>query len=153
MSTLGGAGEDGTDGPPGIFILDCRTFHIIGRYEIERGVRDMHYDFWWNLPRDHMASSEWGLPPQYENGVVPEDLLGNSGGLGPGKDQDARILWQARRWENSTEIPGPVDGPGGTAGLNHTVSISYPVSDPGAAAGSEENLHRVLLCPALHGAG
>ena len=32
VSTLGGGGEDGTDGPPGIFILDCETFEIIGRY-------------------------------------------------------------------------------------------------------------------------
>ena len=80
VSTLGGGGEDGTDGPPGIFILDCETFDIIGRYEIERGVQDKHYDFWWNLPRDYMVSSEWGLPPQFENGVVPEDLLSNKYG-------------------------------------------------------------------------
>ncbi|MCH2165905.1 MAG: selenium-binding family protein [Marinovum sp.] len=80
VSTLGGGGEDGTDGPPGIFILDCQTFEIIGRYEIERGVQDKHYDFWWNLPRDYMISSEWGLPPQFENGVVAEDLLSNKYG-------------------------------------------------------------------------
>jgi selenium-binding protein 1 len=24
-----------------------------------------------------MVTSEWGLPPQFENGIVPEDLLGN----------------------------------------------------------------------------
>src|SRR5947207_15923219 len=43
------------------------------------GVRakKMHYDFWWNLPRDYMVTSEWGLPPQFENGIVPEDLLAN----------------------------------------------------------------------------
>ena len=75
VSTLGGGGKDGTDGPPGIFIMDCETFDIIGRYEMDRGKQDKHYDFWWNLPRDYMVSSEWGLPPQFENGVVPEDLL------------------------------------------------------------------------------
>ena len=80
VSTLGGGGEDGTDGPPGIFIMDCQTFEIIGRYEIERGVQDKHYDFWWNLPRDYMVSSEWALPPQFENGIVPEDLLSNKYG-------------------------------------------------------------------------
>ena len=80
VSTLGGGGEDGTDGPPGIFILDCETFDIIGRYEIDRGAQSKHYDFWWNLPRDYMVSSEWGLPPQFENGVVPEDLLSNKYG-------------------------------------------------------------------------
>ena len=74
VSTLGGGGEDGTDGPPGIFIMDCETFEIIGRYEMDRGAQDKHYDFWWNLPQDYMVSSEWGLPPQYENGVVAEDL-------------------------------------------------------------------------------
>ena len=39
-----------------------------------------HYDFWWNLPRDYMVSSEWALPPQFENGIVPEDLLSNKYG-------------------------------------------------------------------------
>ena len=26
VSTLGGGGKDGTDGPPGVFIMDCETF-------------------------------------------------------------------------------------------------------------------------------
>ena len=51
VSTLGGGGKDGTDGPPGIFIMDCETFEIIGRYEMDRGKQDKHYDFWWNLPQ------------------------------------------------------------------------------------------------------
>ncbi len=80
VSTLGGGGPDGTDGPPGIFIMDCETFDIRGRWEIDRGPQEKHYDFWWNLPRDYMVSSEWGLPPQYENGIVPEDLLANKYG-------------------------------------------------------------------------
>jgi len=77
VSTLGGAGPDGTQGPPGVFILDCESFEILGRWEIDRGPQTLHYDFWWNLPRDYMVSSEWGLPPQFEHGIVPEDLLGN----------------------------------------------------------------------------
>ena len=77
ISTLGGAGPDGTDGPPGVFIMDCETFEVLGRWEIDRGAQKLHYDFWWNLPRDYMVTSEWGLPPQFENGIVPEDLLGN----------------------------------------------------------------------------
>jgi len=77
ISTLGGAGADGTDGPPGVFILDCESFDIRGKWEIDRGPQRLHYDFWWNLPRDWMVSSEWGLPPQFENGIVAEDLLGN----------------------------------------------------------------------------
>ena len=80
VSTLGGGGADGTDGPPGVFIMDCETFDILGRWEIDRGVQDKHYDFWWNLPRNYMVSSEWGLPPQFENGIVPEDLLSNKYG-------------------------------------------------------------------------
>jgi methanethiol oxidase len=51
VSTLGG-GADGTDGPPGVFIPDCETFEILGRWEIDRGPQKLHYDFWWNLPRD-----------------------------------------------------------------------------------------------------
>jgi len=80
VSTLGGGGPNGTDGPPGIFIMDCESFDILGRYEMDRGIQDKHYDFWWNLPRDYMVSSEWALPPQFENGLVPEDLLSNKYG-------------------------------------------------------------------------
>ena len=58
VSTLGGGGKDGTNGPPGIFIMDCETFDILGRWEIDRGPQNLHYDFWWNLPRDYMVSSE-----------------------------------------------------------------------------------------------
>src|SRR4029077_19694526 len=56
------------------------TFEILGRWEIDRGPQRLHYDFWWNLPRDYMVTSEWGLPPQFENGIVPEDLLANKYG-------------------------------------------------------------------------
>ncbi len=80
VSTLGGAGPNGTDGPPGIFILDCESFDVLGRWEIDRGPQLLHYDFWWNLPRNYMVSSEWGLPPQFENGIVAEDLLANKYG-------------------------------------------------------------------------
>ena len=80
FSTLGGSGEDGTNGPPGIFIMDCQTFEIIGQYEIDRGCQDKNYDFWWNFLQNYMVSSEWRLHPQFENGVVPEDLLSNKYG-------------------------------------------------------------------------
>jgi selenium-binding protein 1 len=68
VSTLGGGGKDGTHGPPGVFIMDCETFDILGRWDIDRGPQNLHYDFWWNLPRDYMVTSEWGLPPQFEKG-------------------------------------------------------------------------------------
>jgi methanethiol oxidase len=77
ISTLGGAGADGTEGVPGVFVIDCESFEILGKWEIDRGPQKLQYDFWWNLPRDYMVSSEWGLPPQFENGIVPEDLLAN----------------------------------------------------------------------------
>ena len=75
VSTLGGGGKDGTDGPPGIFIMDCENFDILGRWEIDRGPQNLHYDFWWNRPRDDMVTQRVGAPPQFENGSWPEDLL------------------------------------------------------------------------------
>ena len=81
VSTLGGGGKDGTDGPPGVFIMDCETFDILGRWEIDRGPpRSYTTISGWNLPRDYMVTSEWALPPQFENGIVPEDLLSNKYG-------------------------------------------------------------------------
>jgi selenium-binding protein 1 len=77
ISTLGAKGADGTDGVPGIFLMDCETFEILGPWELDRGDQKLSYDFWWNIPHDYMVSSEWALPPQFENGIVAEDLLAN----------------------------------------------------------------------------
>ena len=71
---------NGTDGPGGIFLLDHFSFDVIGPWEIHRGSQELAYDFWWHLAEDVLMSSEWGTPEQFENGVVPEDLLANKYG-------------------------------------------------------------------------
>lgn len=115
VSALGGGGPDGTDGPPGIFIMDCETFDVVGRWEIDRGVQDKHYDFWWNLPRDYMVSSEWGLPPQFENGLVAEDLLANKYG-------HRLHFWDLRARRNVQTID---------IGANHQMALEVrPAHDP-----------------------
>ena len=115
VSTLGGAGTDGTDGAPGIFIMDCETFDVLGRWEIDRGPQDKHYDFWWNLPRDYMVSSEWALPPQFENGIVPEDLLANKYG-------HRLHFWDLRARRNVQTID---------LGANHQMALEVrPAHDP-----------------------
>ena len=107
VSTLGGGGNDGTNGPPGVFIMDCETFDILGRWEIDRGPQTLHYDFWWNLPRDYMVTSEWALPPQFEMGSSRKDLLANKYGhrihfwdRGPGAMSRRSILAPATRWRS-----------------------------------------------------
>ena len=115
VSMLGGGGKDGTDGPPGIFIMDCETFDILGRWEIDRGPQTLHYDFWWNLPRDYMVTSEWALPPQFENGIVPQDLLSNKYGH--------RVhFWDLRARRNVQTID---------LGANHQMALEVrPAHDP-----------------------
>src|SRR5687768_1015039 len=115
VSTLGGGGKDGTDGPPGVFIMDCQTFDILGRWEIDRGPQTLHYDFWWNLPRDYMVTSEWALPPQFENGIVPADLLSNKYGH--------RVhFWDLRARRNVQTID---------LGANHQMALEVrPAHDP-----------------------
>ena len=115
VSTLGGGGKDGTEGPPGVFIMDCETFEILGRWEIDRGPQKLHYDFWWNLPRDYMVSSEWGLPPQFENGIVPADLLSNKYG-------HHLHFWDLRARRNVQTID---------LGANHQMALEVrPAHDP-----------------------
>lgn len=115
VSTLGGAGPDGTLGPPGIFIVDCQSFEVLGRWEIDRGPQKLHYDFWWNLPRDYMGSSEWALPPQFENGIVPEDLLSNRYG-------HALHFWNLRERRHVQSID---------LGPNHQMALEIrPAHDP-----------------------
>jgi selenium-binding protein 1 len=78
ISALGGT-EDGK-GPGGVFLLDHFSFEPLGAWEIDRGDQFLAYDFWWHYAHDIMITSEWGEPRQFENGVVPEDLLGKKYG-------------------------------------------------------------------------
>ncbi len=77
VSALGNA--DG-DGPGGVFILDCESFEVLGRWEVERGPQYLAYDFWWHLGFDTLITSEWGTPNMVENGVNPDLLLGGQYG-------------------------------------------------------------------------
>lgn len=65
----------GSDGPGGIFMLDHFNFNVLGPWEIDRGSQDLAYDFWWHICHDTMITSEWGKPTQFENGLVPEDII------------------------------------------------------------------------------
>lgn len=78
VSALGGA--NGGGGPGGIFLMDHETFDVRGRWEIDRGPQELAYDFWWHLGHDTMVTSEWGTPETFENGLVPEILLGSKYG-------------------------------------------------------------------------
>ncbi|MRG92139.1 selenium-binding family protein [Polyangium spumosum] len=68
------------DGPGGIFVLDCESFDVLGRWELDRGPQHLHYDFWWHLGHDTLISSEWGTPKMIEAGVNPDLLLGKKYG-------------------------------------------------------------------------
>jgi selenium-binding protein 1 len=68
------------EGPGGIFLLDCETFDVLGRWELDRGPQYLHYDFWWHLGHDTLISSEWGTPNMIENGLDPSLLLGKKYG-------------------------------------------------------------------------
>jgi methanethiol oxidase len=73
-------GAPNGDGPGGIFILDPESFEVLGKWELDRGPQQLHYDFWWHLGYDTLISSEWGTPKMVEGGVNPEILL--KGGYG-----------------------------------------------------------------------
>jgi selenium-binding protein 1 len=60
--------------------MDHDTFEPLGRWEVDRGPQYFAYDFWWHLGYDTLISSEWGTPDMFENGVVPEKLLGKEYG-------------------------------------------------------------------------
>lgn len=62
--------------PGGIFLMDHETFDVRGRWEIDRGPQELAYDAWWHLGYDTVVTSEWGVPRDFENGLVPELLLG-----------------------------------------------------------------------------
>ena len=62
--------------PGGVFLMDHESFDIRGRWEIDRGEQELAYDAWWHLGHDTLVTSEWGTPDTFEEGLVPEILLG-----------------------------------------------------------------------------
>ncbi|CAG4894830.1 selenium-binding family protein [Paraburkholderia gardini] len=62
--------------PGGIFLLDPQSFEPLGRWEVDRGPQQLAYDGWWHLGYDTLVTSEWGTPDTFENGLIPEVLLG-----------------------------------------------------------------------------
>jgi selenium-binding protein 1 len=95
VSALGSAG--GNDGPGGIFILDHFNFNVLGPWELDRGSQVLAYDFWWHITHDTMITSEWGKPPQFENGLVLEDLM-------QGKYGHKLHFWDMRKRKNIQTI-------------------------------------------------
>jgi methanethiol oxidase len=83
-------GSPSGEGPGGIFILDPESFDVLGKWEIDRGPQQLHYDFWWHLGYDTLITSEWGTPKMVESGVNPEILL--KGGYG-----HSLHVWDLRR--------------------------------------------------------
>jgi len=73
VSAMGSA--NGEDGPGGVFLLDHFNFDVIGPWELERGGQELAYDFWWHIAQDTMITSEWAKPYQFEDGLLPDDLL------------------------------------------------------------------------------
>jgi methanethiol oxidase len=60
--------------------MDHETFDVRGQWEMDRGPQYFAYDAWWHLGHDTMVTSEWGTPDTFENGLVPEVLLGSKYG-------------------------------------------------------------------------
>ncbi len=73
VSALGNAEGKG---PGGVFVMDHESFDVLGRWEVDRGPQEFAYDFWWHLGHDTMVTSEWGTPDMFEDGLVPELILG-----------------------------------------------------------------------------
>ena len=66
--------------PGGIFLMDHESFDVRGRWELDRGPQELAYDLWWHLGYDTMVTSEWGTPDMFENGLIPEKVLGSEYG-------------------------------------------------------------------------
>ena len=63
-------------GPGGVFLMDHETFDVLGQMGNGSRPQQFAYDAWWHLGHDTMVTSEWGTPDTFENGLIPEVLLG-----------------------------------------------------------------------------
>ena len=77
VSALGNAEGKG---PGGVFLIDHESFEVRGRWELDRGPQHFGYDLAWHLGHDAAVTSEWGTPDMFEDGLVPQLLLGSKYG-------------------------------------------------------------------------
>ena len=91
-----GSSKNGS-GPGGVFMLDHFNFEVLGPWENDRGAQHLSYDFWWHLAEDTMITSEWGVPSQFENGLIFEDLIN-------GRYGQNLHFWDLRRRRNIQTI-------------------------------------------------
>jgi methanethiol oxidase len=94
---LNAMGNPDGDGPGGVFLLDHDSYDVLGRWEVDRGPQFFAYDFAWHLGHDTQITSEWGTPKMFENGLVPELLLGGQYG-------HRLHAWDLRRRKHLQEI-------------------------------------------------
>ena len=94
---LNGLGAPNGDGPGGLFLLDHDNFDVLGRWEVDRGSQFFAYDYAWHLGYDTQITSEWGTPNMFEDGLVPDLLLG-------GKYGRRLHVWDLRRRKHLQEI-------------------------------------------------
>jgi methanethiol oxidase len=90
-------GSPSGDAPGGIFILDPESFDVLGKWEIDRGPQQLHYDFWWHLGYDTLITSEWGTPKMVEGGLNPDILLKSGYG-------HALHVWDLRRRKHQQSL-------------------------------------------------
>ena len=100
VSTLGGGGKDGTDRPPGVFLMDCETFAILGRWDIDRGPQTLpmisgepaarHGDRWW-AAAVRTGSSDDLLANKYGH----QSISGSSGPAMSTIDLGANPRWRS----------------------------------------------------------
>ena len=120
ISTLGGGGKDGSKGrrASSSWMRNVRYPRPMGD---RSGAAKAPLRFLVDLPRDYMVSSEWGLPPQFENGLVSEDLLSNKYG-------HQVHFWNLRARRNVQTID---------LGANHQMALEVrPAHDPVREYGS-----------------
>jgi len=73
-------GNPDGEAPGGVFLMDHETFDVRGGWEMDRGPQTLAYDAWWHLGHDTLVTSEWGTPNTFEDGLIPEILLGSKYG-------------------------------------------------------------------------
>ena len=58
----------------GFFLLDGKTFDVVGNWEAPGGHTPFGYDFWYQPRHNVMISSEWGEPNSFLKGFNPADV-------------------------------------------------------------------------------
>ena len=148
-------GDNGGDEGGGIFLLDCDSFDPLGAWEVDRGPQRSATTSGGTSGTTRCCPASGARPAMFENGVVPEKLLGReyghtcTSGICASAATSRRSTWAtSTRWCSSCGRRTIRARPTGSSAWSCRSRTCPPRSGCGTATAADWSIKKVITIPA-----